>query len=136
MARKKRLSVRGLSGLLANFSQLDETIQREFRILVKITGEQVKQLAFELAPKDTSFMAEHIKLRISSGGLVFEVYLDPKDFAAAGLPYYPPFVEFGTQNSSEQPYLGPAFDAIAPYFKQDAKKLWERACKRAARGLK
>lgn len=129
----RKLEVRGLSGMLANFSKLDGTIQREFRILVKITGEQVRQLAYELAPKDTEFMADHILLRFSKDGLTFAVYLDPKDFAAAGLNFYPPYVEHGTQNSEAQPFMEPAFQAIAPFFKEDCVKLAKQAMRRAAR---
>lgn len=134
MARKQRLSVRGLSALIANFSRLDDKVKNRFKILVKVTGEEVKQLSFELAPKDTQFMADHIKLRITESGLVFEVYLDPEDFARAGLPYYPPFVENGTLDSPEQPFLSPAFEAIAPYFKADAVKIWRDACRKAVKG--
>lgn len=113
------VKVRGLSALAANFRAFDRECQRTVKAAVRRSGEDTREAAKSLAPIDTGFLYATIEDTYSPNGMAFTVGCDPAAYEAEGLPYYPPYVEFGTESSPAQPFLFPAFEAIKPHFQRD-----------------
>jgi len=127
------LEVRGLTGLIANVKAFDAAVQREVKTAVRRGAEETVDLAQQLAPYDKGFMHDHIRAEFSEGGYTYRVGLYAEDFAAAGLPFYPVFVEHGTSVSPAQPFLFPAYEAIRPNVEQDVGDALRRSIARARR---
>lgn len=117
MSVRLTISTRNLRGLVANLSAADAVMQRQARRTVKRYGEKQWRLTRELAPVDTGFLREHIRLRFSEDGLIYEVGFLEEDFREAGLPFYAIFTEWGTRFMAPRPCVFPARDAIAPEFR-------------------
>lgn len=66
------------------------------------------------APVDTGYMRDTINYEIQDDGVLF--------FASSG---YSLFVEYGTQNQSAQPFLGPALEENRNYLKQLIEKAFQ-----------
>lgn len=116
---KLSMGFRDTRGIVANIRSKDARAQKEIRVAVKNAGEFFHALAYFLAPVDTSFMRDHLTTVFSDDGLVFEGGFKASDFAAAGLAFYPPFVEDGTTRQRAQPFLRPAFDETVQEFGRD-----------------
>ena len=113
------VEVRGTTGLIANVRAFDALAQREIKAAVRQGAEETVDLAQQLAPYDTGFMHDHIRSLLSPEGLTFTAGCFAEDFAAVGLPFYPPFVEHGTSKSPAQPFLFPAFEEIRGNIERD-----------------
>ena len=113
---KLTASVSNRSALVANFYAGDARAQFGYRDAVIRFGMAVHETAQQLAPKDTGFMAEHIREDYSEGGLRVTVGYHEADFTSRGLfPYYM-VQEFGSVNQSGQPHIRPAYQIHAPGF--------------------
>lgn len=127
------LRVRDTRGVAANFYAADRTVQREARKLVRDKGLFTKELTQFFAPKDTWFMTNNVRLVMSADGLSFQVGWFAGDFSAAGLPFYPPFQEYGTYKMRAQPSLHPAYRQAEQIFRRDTKEMYRRAMTRATK---
>jgi HK97 gp10 family phage protein len=127
---KLTLGFRDARAIVANFYAADQRAQRELRVAVKSAGDFFHDLAYFLAPVDTSFMRDHLTTVFSDDGLVFEGGYRDSDFSAAGLPFYPPFVEDGTRLAPAQPHLRPAFEETVREFGRDVGAALRRAIAR------
>lgn len=136
MAKRSGFEVRGLSALAANFHAADEVLHEEVRGAVDRARTETHDIAEQLAPKASGFMADHIRDEESEGGLTYSVGFDPADFKAAGLEFYPPYVEFGTENNPAQPFLLPAGEIVRPHFEADVREALQRAASRAQRTVR
>jgi HK97 gp10 family phage protein len=110
-----------------------EEILAEARAVVAETAERVRARAYELAPVDTGFMREQIKVRTSPGGYVYEVGYDEADFEAAGLPGYFVFQEFGTSKMPAQPHLFRAAEEGRQFFAREMERRLKAVARRQAR---
>lgn len=108
------LSFKNALGLVANLYAFDQDCQDAMRAAVQEAAEFCHEYAYEICPKDTHFMAEHIQVLMSPGGLVFEVGWLASDFESEGLAFYPLYVEFGTRFMDAQPTLYPAYQETVP----------------------
>lgn len=126
------LQTRNASALVANLYQWDRRFQRDVRSLVQDIGRDARAAARTIVPYDTGFMHDHLRLEFSPSGLVWSLGWLEREFAAAGLPFYPPYQEFGTLFMPAQPTLGPA----ARHVEEDMRiRLAELMRASAARGL-
>jgi HK97 gp10 family phage protein len=118
MAREAfELGVRNLDALVANIHRYDQVVQQEARQLVTETADDIRDLTYLLAPKDTYYMADHVRIWISPSGLGFEVGWSADDFYGIGVEFYPWFQEYGTLRMQAQPSLTPAYAHHMPEFK-------------------
>lgn len=132
---KLTLSTPNLSAIVANFYAYDDDVQRGARQIVEDTGSAIVAIVQSIVPVDTGFMRDHVKAVLSPSHLVVTAGWDAGDFDAAGLPFYPPYVEFGTVKMSAQPSLFPAYAVVAPDFEADLSSLISGAqTRRAGRG--
>lgn len=113
-----RIFVRNTGAVIANIFAKDRAVKAAIRKTVKVHAELLRDLTRFLAPRDTGFMGDNVRITYGDQKLAFEVGWEPADFAKAGLPYYPPFQEFGTSRHAAQPSLGPAYNDVAPQFQQ------------------
>lgn len=113
-----RIEVRGITGFVANLHAYSRSVGTAVRAAVRQGGEDVEDLARQLAPVDTGRLRASIRTEYSEGGLTFRTGCEPAAFPGT---YYPPFVEFGTSVSPAQPFLFPAFEAVRPHFVEDVK---------------
>jgi HK97 gp10 family phage protein len=110
------LSFKNTAGVIANIYQTDRELQKAVRKIVKDAGQYCHDLTYFLAPVDTGFMREHIRVLYGKQGLSFEVGWFEADFVAAGLAFYPIYVEFGTRFMAAQPSLYPAYRDTKEWF--------------------
>ena len=118
MSIRMTVGTRGLSALAANFQARDARAQRRSREIVARYAEKQFRLTRELAPVDTGFLRAHIRKRVSDDGLAYEIGVREDDFADAGKPFYPLYLEFGTRFMSARPFIFPARETIAPQFRR------------------
>ena len=124
---KLSASVSNRSALVANLYARNERLQTDMRDAVQRFGMDVQQLAKELAPKDTGFMASRIREDYSEGGLRVTVGYREEDFTSRGLfPYYI-VQEFGSVFQAPQPHIGPAYRAVLPHFTEDVRAIIRQA---------
>lgn len=124
------LSTRNLKGVVANLFAADRRAQRAITQLVRRYGVATHDLARALCPVDTGFMRSQLRLRMTEQGYGYEVGWDASDFDAAGLPFYPLFVEFGTSRMAARPSLFPAEQAIRPQFTAALRRAVREAVER------
>jgi HK97 gp10 family phage protein len=86
--------------------------------VVQESADRTYAIAQDLCPRDTGFMAEHMRETISDSGFGYEVGFREEDFAAAGLEFYPIFTEWGTSRMAAQPCIFPAAATERPRFKR------------------
>lgn len=110
------LSFRNTSATIANIFALDADVQIAVVQLVHKAGEFCRELTYFLAPVDTSFMRDNIRVTFGPKGYTFEVGWLEEDFIAAGLAFYPIYQEFGTRFMAAQPSLVPAYNETKEWF--------------------
>jgi HK97 gp10 family phage protein len=125
--------VRNTAGLAANFHAADRDVQDAMREIMDRGADLIVDITKQLVPRDTGFMGDHVAKRRVAGGLGYEVGWDASDFIAAGLAFYPVFVELGTRMMAAQPSLGPAYNYATPIIQQDARAILRRAIERIGR---
>ena len=137
MADRAGMHVRGAAGLIANMYSGDAAVLAAMQRATRVTMKDVYNMAYMDAPRDTGWMAEHIRYELSPSNLAFSVFLDPSDFVGITnpingkiMPFYPPWVEFGEMGRPAQPFLWPAYAAYEPIYKlrisAEAKKAIRR----------
>jgi len=88
------------------------------KAVVQQSADRTFAMAQDLCPRDTGFMAEHMRKDVSESGLAYEVGFREEDFTAAGKDFYPVHQEFGTSKMAAQPCIFPAAAAERPRFKR------------------
>lgn len=111
------------SSRVANLRSFDEELQRGVRQLNGDYAEYTRDLAEQLAPKDTGFMAAHIRKDFSPDLLRWSVGYHAEDFESRGYAPYYLYQELGTLYQPAQPHLGPAFHEMEPYYLRDLAEL-------------
>ena len=127
------VTVRGLTGLAANFRALDADCHAGVRKAVKRFGTDTRELAKQLCPIDRGVLYSSIEDTYSPSGLVVDVGCNPEAFTSIGEEPYDVHVEYGTETSPAQPFLFPAFEAMAPHFQQDVREEIRASVARASR---
>lgn len=110
------LSFKNAAAVAANFHDYDQKAHKAIRELVREAGQYCHDLTVFLCPVDTGFMSEHVRVIYGREGYTFEVGWLEEDFIAAGLAFYPIFVEFGTRFMHAQPSLYPAYQDTKEWF--------------------
>lgn len=119
-----------LSALVANFYAADPDVQQAAKAAVRSAGDAMYEIAHALCAVDTGFMRSQLTERVTEGGYAVSVGWSEDVFLAAGLSFYPPFVELGTRFMAAQPAIGPAFDLVMPEFEADMALILETAIAR------
>jgi len=120
------LRVEGRKSTIANIRATNHGAKECFRIVTRRVSQEVRDLAVQLAPKETGYMARNIKQELTPDELEFVVFCDPMDYIPHGIPYYPPHQEFGTSVMAAQPFLRPAYEIMAPHYYNDIKSCIRR----------
>lgn len=127
------LEVRGVTGLIANVRVFDRIARQEIGDAMERGASDTADLTKQLCAVDSGFMRDHVGYEMSPERLTYTVGWKPEDFADAGLPFYPPFVELGTSNSPAQPALFPAHEAMSPHVQADVGAALRRSIARVGR---
>lgn len=139
MADAIRLSFgfRDVKGIVANLHAADVRVQKETRRAVKDAGDFGHDLAYFLAPVDSSWMRDHIRTLFSDDGLVFELGYREEDFVGKEgydgrqiETFYAPLVEDGTRKMAAQPHIRPAFEDAVEFLSRDISAALRRAIRR------
>ena len=96
------------------------------------------QMAYDLCPKDTFFMADHIRVAFSRGGYAYRIGWQRRDFEAAGKPGYYFWQEFGfrhhiTGQFIQNPCLQPTRRVMGPRFQKALERTIARAVRQTQR---
>jgi len=87
------LTVRGVSGLIANVHVAKGLIGSNIRAAMQREGKSQHEDTVQEAPKRTGFLAAHTRLEFSPEGLTFSVGYDEADWSEAGMyPYFWPVI--------------------------------------------
>lgn len=101
--------------LKSNLPKIARGLRPAVGVANKRTAGYVADLAGQLAPKDTEAMADTARVEDGERETDFRAVVgDPtKTNPKSGQPVtYPAHVEFGTESSDAQPFMGPAARAI------------------------
>lgn len=128
------LSTRNAKGVAANFVAADARAQRAIKKIVRASGVRVHERQRALAPVDTGFMRSQLRVEFTEGGYAYEAGYRESDFDAAGEPFYPVYVEFGTATQPAQPHVFPARDEEAPRFRRELRDALSAAIRRRTGG--
>lgn len=108
MASRLTLSVQNTGALAARFARNVPVAIAEVRRLIEENAEYEYRLVYGDCPVDTGFMRAHIVVFFDSDGLSYQLGWVHTDFGtAAGLPFYPPFVIYGTRFMAGRDFLFP-----------------------------
>lgn len=108
MASRLTLSTQATDALHARLRRFPAAALAEVRDVLEQTAEYEYQLVFNDCPVDTGFMRDHIIVVFDADGLRYELGWTATDFGIeAGLPFYPPFVIFGTRFMEGRDFLFP-----------------------------
>lgn len=134
-----RITVRNQTALVANLKNFDDECNNAVRDVTRFWGEEIQQLAVELAPYakpenwappyHPGFLKDHIDLRFSEGGFAFEVGCWAEDFDAIGENLYAVFQEYGTSKHPAQPFLNPAYEFGGPRYRKDVLEVIRDLCR-------
>lgn len=102
---RSNVTVTGMSAMAANFHKLEEAAKEKVLAAQAENAEEHRRRMYDEAPKDTHFMADHTEVRFSEGGYRYEAGYWDEAFSAAGLPFYPPFVAFGTSRQAANDWM-------------------------------
>lgn len=127
------LSQKSVSATVARFYKADADCQAGMQAATKSAGEFCRELTAFYAPKRTLFMSRNVRTIYSSEGLSFETGWLAEDFSRAGLPFYPPYQEFGTQRMAANPSLYPAYKETQRYYQDEIRANIRAAVERRAR---
>lgn len=128
----KPLQVSGTQGVIANLYASQVRIGKHIRAVNRRAARQTRDLARQLAPKDTENLADSLTYELSPDQLVFDVFHDPAFFP--GAPYQI-FQELGFRHYAsgefiQNAHLLPAWNAMRPHYSADIS----RAVRAAIRG--
>lgn len=111
----------GIEEILAGLDRRFARVEERKAALMDQYGIWLMELAAQLSPFDTGFMASHvIYTPLSKGWHDFEVGWYRKDFDLAGHPPYYFWQEFGTEMMAAAPSLEPAWRELSPWLEKDA----------------
>jgi HK97 gp10 family phage protein len=116
------LSQKNVAGVIARIYSADTRCTAAMRRTARRAGAFCQELTQALAPKDTAFMAEHVRTEYTPEGFGFETGWLAQDYLDAGLPFYPPYQEFGTRFMPPQPSLYPAYKATQEFYLEEVRK--------------
>lgn len=122
------LSVRGVEGLVANFHKADEVLQRDMSKAIERGAKRIYQAAYENTPKDTHFMANHLRIELTQ--FTWEIGWLATDFFDEGLAFYPVFVEEGTRFMEGRFPLSRAYDSHEQEIIDDVSEALSRSAAR------
>lgn len=111
--------------------KVDAIAQEESVAAVRRAGDAFLDIVHATVAYDKGFMHDNVRVEYSTRGYTFEGGWNEDDFAAAGLPFYPPFVEFGTSTQAAQPSIMPAYDQVAARLERDLASTLARSLERA-----
>jgi hypothetical protein len=121
--RRFEVSLTDRSGRVQNLYAVGEDITRAMQQAMQVMGAETYEIAYALTPKDTWFMADHLRLDFSPNYQVFELGWSADDFFDADLPFYPPYVVFGTRFMAGQDPLTPAHEMTKPEYEATMREL-------------
>lgn len=92
---------------------IDDIAKADARAAVQRAGTKFKEVVQATVAYDTGFMHDHVRVEYTPQGYAFEGGWNQDDFDAAGLAFYPPFVELGTSRMQARPSIEPAYREVA-----------------------
>lgn len=97
--------------------------ERGLRGVVVDSQARVYRRQQQLCPVDTGFMKGATRNETREDGLGYAIGWQGDDFTAQGLPFYPPFQEFGTRLMDAQPSLLPALFEEEPILRREVAQV-------------
>lgn len=116
---------------IINLKKVDEITKRETVDAVRRAGDKFIELVQRRVAYDTGFMHDHVRVEYTPKGYSFEGGWLEEDFTSVGLPFYPPFPEFGTSRHPAQPSIMPAYDEVSARLQSDIAESVARGLARA-----
>ena len=118
---KFTLSTRNQQRIILQLRRFAPEVRKGIRAVIGEYAAKEYQLAYDLCPKDTFFMANHLRVEFSRGGYAYELGWRESDFTSAGKPFYALHQEFGYRHYRsnrfiQNPSLFPARNATRPKF--------------------
>lgn len=122
--KRKPLQVSGTQGIVANLYASQARIGKGIRAVNRRSARQTRDLARQLAPKDTENLADSLTFQLSPDELVFDVFHDPAFYPDA--PYHI-FQELGFRHYLsgdfiQNAHLLPAWEAMRVHYEADIRK--------------
>jgi hypothetical protein len=122
--------VRDDRAVIRNVYAADRIAVEAMRATTRRSGNRAYKAAQRYCPVDTRFMKEHMRLEFSDDDLIWELGWNEFEFEAAGLPFYPPYQEYGTDRHPAQPSVTPAHFEEEPRYQRELGRDIEAALER------
>lgn len=117
------LDVKNVDPVVRRLRAYSEETRAAIKDLVGETAAEQYQRTYDLCPKDTYFMADHIVTQFTRQGYGYQMGWREADFRGAQLPFYALFQELGFRHwisgrFIQNPSLRPAWAEISPRFQR------------------
>lgn len=114
------VKVRNTDGLRAALQAKDRRVKDAVLDIVAESADRAFNIAQDLCPRDTGFMADKMRLEFTREGYNYAIGWHAADFlgetrrGALPVPFYPPYVVFGTSEQAGRDPLTPAIEEERP----------------------
>jgi hypothetical protein len=134
VASRLTLATRNREAIAARFAAVVPAAQRRVAVLVRETAEYEYALVYHACPVDTGYMRAHITVFMDADDLAYTLGWVDTDFGVvAGLPFYPPYVIFGTRYQAGRDFLFPNHELAKARFRGRLRKAMASAYADAGR---
>lgn len=113
------LAVQDLTGVIRNIFAADPIAVTAMKGTTRKSGKRAYRIAQQLCPVDEGFMKDNMELVFTDEDLFWELGWEERVFTEAGLPFYPPYQEYGTDRNQAQPSITPAHFEESPRFQKE-----------------
>ena len=132
------LSTRSRERVILQLRKFTPQVRKVIKDTIGEYGAREYQLAYDLCPKDTFFMANALGIEFSKGGYSYRIGWKRSDFTAAGKPGYFLYQELGfrhhiTGQFIQNPCIVPARFQTQPRFLRALERNIKKATRQAQR---
>ena len=135
---KLSLQIKNVDPVIRRLRAYPPAARKGIRAVIGEYAAKEYQMAYDLCPKDTFFMADHIRVEFSPGGYAYYLGWRRRDFTAAGKSFYALYQELSFRHwlsgkIIHNPCLQPTRAVMRPRFERDlARALREAAAGRVS----
>lgn len=126
------LQIKNVNPVIRRLRAFSPRARRAIKDVIGEYAAKEYQMAYDLCPKDTYFMADHLRTEFSEGGYAYYIGWKRSDFTGAGKAGYFLYQELGfrhwiTGQFIQNPCLAPTRAVMRPRFERDLARVIKQA---------
>lgn len=127
-----RVQVRGTRALVANFFASDRVLREGLRRDTDRFGHEQDALTGALAPYRSGRTLRLKQLQFGPDGLTYSIIWTAASYVAEGVPFYLPFIVWGTRTQPSNPFPQAAQQLVLPRYRRAVRDRVRAALRRRA----